>query len=120
METDREIKGQESRQKETNMLDMDTVSQNTIRREYDFAPDVKLKECRFCRVMIPKKAKICPNCRMSLKRHWFRNLAAVVFAVAVIGAGGYDLLLLLSLSPLSSFPLSSHESGEYPILSIFL
>lgn len=91
METDREIKGQESRQKETNMLDMDTVSQNTIRREYDFAPDVKLKECRFCRVMIPKKAKICPNCRMSLKRHWFRNLAAVVFAVAVIGAGGYYL-----------------------------
>ena len=70
---------------------MDTVSQNTIRREYDFAPDVKLKECRFCRVMIPKKAKICPNCRMSLKRHWFRNLAAVVFAVAVIGAGGYYL-----------------------------
>lgn len=87
METDREIKGQEK----TNRLDMDTASQSSIRREYDFAPDVKLKECRFCRVMIPKKAKVCPNCRMSLKGHWFRNLVAVVFAVAVIGAGGYYL-----------------------------
>mgnify|MGYP007025195117 CR=1 FL=1 len=48
--------------------------EDSIRREYGFAPDVKLKECRFCCVMIPKKAKVCPNCRMSLKRHWFRCL----------------------------------------------
>lgn len=65
--------------------------EDSIRREYGFAPDVKLKECRFCCVMIPKKAKVCPNCRMSLKRHWFRNLVAAVFAVAVIGGGGYYL-----------------------------
>ena len=65
--------------------------EDSIRREYDFAPDVKLKECRYCRVMIPKKAKVCPNCRMSLKRNWFRNLVAAVFAIAVIGVGGYYL-----------------------------
>ena len=65
--------------------------EDSIRREYDFAPDVKLKECRYCRVMIPRKAKVCPNCRMSLKRNWFRNLVAAVFAIAVIGVGGYYL-----------------------------
>ncbi len=88
---DTERIGIEMTQQETDEKNAMGNSQNTIRREYDFAPDVKLKECRFCRVMIPKKAKICPNCRMSLKRHWFRNVAAVVFAVAVIGAGGYYL-----------------------------
>lgn len=65
--------------------------EDSIRREYGFASDVKLKECRYCCVMIPKKAKVCPNCRMNLKRHWFRNLVAAVFAVAVIGVGGYYL-----------------------------
>ncbi len=88
---DTERIGIEMTQQETDEKNAMGNSQNTIRREYDFAPDVKLKECRFCRVMIPKKAKICPNCRMSLKRHWFRNVAAVIFAVAVIGAGGYYL-----------------------------
>ncbi len=80
------------------VTDRDTSEKNTtetkedsIRRDYGFAPDVELKECRYCRVMIPKKAKVCPNCRMSLKRHWFRNLVAAVFAVAVIGVGGYYL-----------------------------
>lgn len=65
--------------------------EDSIRRDYGFAADVELKECRYCRVMIPRKAKVCPNCRMSLKRHWFRNTVAVIFAVAVIGLGGYYL-----------------------------
>lgn len=81
----------------TETADQDTTKktagrrEDSIRREYGFASDVELKECRYCRVMIPKKAKVCPNCRMSLKRHWFRNLAAAVFAVAVIGVGGFYL-----------------------------
>lgn len=66
--------------------------EDSIRREYGFAEDVSLKECRYCRVMIPKKAKICPNCRMHLKRRWLRNLAAAVVSIAVIGVGGYYLL----------------------------
>ncbi len=85
METERETTEREVGQKEI------TGREDSIRREYDFAPDVKLKECRYCRVMIPKKAKVCPNCRMNLKGHWFRNLVAAVFAVTVIGAGGYYL-----------------------------
>lgn len=93
METDREIaglegNGQGTAEQETTGQEEAESRKDFIRREYEFAPDVKLKECRYCRVMIPKKAKVCPNCRMSLKRHWFRNTVAAVFAVAVIGGGG--------------------------------
>lgn len=95
MDTEREKTEIEMTQQETQQ---DAAAKNTIenreesiRREYDFAPDVKLKECRYCRVMIPKKAKVCPNCRMSLKRYWFRNLVAAAVAVIVIGVGGYYL-----------------------------
>ena len=90
---DTEIEGAaiEMTQQEADEKNTAENREDSIRREYGFAPDVKLKECRFCCVMIPKKAKVCPNCRMSLKRHWFRNLVAAVFAVAVIGGGGYYL-----------------------------
>ncbi|MDE6944853.1 MAG: hypothetical protein K2P66_10555 [Lachnospiraceae bacterium] len=96
MGNEREIPEKELEHKETDgqetMKYRETEGrEDSIRREYDFAPDVKLKECRYCRVMIPKKAKVCPNCRMSLKRHWLRNLVAAVFAIAVIGVGGYYL-----------------------------
>ena len=91
MDTEREGAAIEMTQQEAAEKNTAENREDSIRREYGFAPDVKLKECRFCCVMIPKKAKVCPNCRMSLKRHWFRNLVAVVFAVAVIGGGGYYL-----------------------------
>ena len=91
MDTEREGAAIEMTQQEAAEKNTAENREDSIRREYGFAPDVKLKECRFCCVMIPKKAKVCPNCRMSLKRHWFRNLVAAVFAVAVIGGGGYYL-----------------------------
>ena len=91
MDTEREGAAIEMTQQEADEKNTAENREDSIRREYGFAPDVKLKECRFCCVMIPKKAKVCPNCRMSLKRHWFRNLVAAVFAVAVIGGGGYYL-----------------------------
>lgn len=91
MGNEREVPERERDVQETMKCRETEDRKDSIRREYDFAPDVKLKECRYCRVMIPKKAKVCPNCRMSLKRHWFRNLVAAVFAVAVIGVGGYYL-----------------------------
>lgn len=91
MDTEREGAAIEMTQQEADEKNTAENREDSIRREYGFAPDVKLKECRFCCVVIPKKAKVCPNCRMSLKRHWFRNLVAAVFAVAVIGGGGYYL-----------------------------
>lgn len=91
MDTERERAEIEMTQQDTAENKTAGNREDSIRREYGFASDVKLKECRYCCVMIPKKAKVCPNCRMNLKRHWFRNLVAVVFAVAVIGVGGYYL-----------------------------
>lgn len=78
-------------ERDTSEKNTTETKEDSIRRDYGFAPDVELKECRYCRVMIPKKARVCPNCRMSLKKYWFRNLVAAVFAVAVIGVGGYYL-----------------------------
>lgn len=91
MDTERERTEIEMTKQQTSGSNSAESREDSIRREYDFAPDVKLKECRYCRVMIPKKAKVCPNCRMNLKRHWFRNTVAAVFAVMVIGGGGYYL-----------------------------
>ena len=58
-----------------------------IRQEYTFASDVVLKECKYCRVMIPKKAKVCPNCKMILKNYTFLKVAAAILVLAVIVAG---------------------------------
>lgn len=62
---------------------------------YQFAEDVKLKECKYCCVMIPKKAKICPNCKMTLKKRWKRKVIVVVLLLGVLtaaAAGGYYYL----------------------------
>lgn len=91
MGTDKDTTEKETTDQEKSGKQSAETKEDSIRRDYGFAPDVELKECRYCRVMIPKKARVCPNCRMSLKRYWFRNLVAAVFAVAVIGVGGYYL-----------------------------
>ncbi|MBD5486759.1 MAG: hypothetical protein HDR18_14785 [Lachnospiraceae bacterium] len=60
---------------------------DSMRQEYAFAADAKLRECKYCRVMIPKKAKICPNCKMVLKKHTGIKVAAAVLVIAVTGLG---------------------------------
>ena len=91
---------------------------DSIRQEYGFASDVKLKECRFCCVMIPKKAKICPNCKMSLKSHWFLKSIAGILTVAVIAAGSYYLSVYWGLLDDSAIPvwMASHR-GAAPAMS---
>lgn len=72
---------QEKVEKETEMKN------DSMRQDYAFAPDVKLKECKYCRVMIPKQAKVCPNCKMILKNYTFLKVvvAVLVFGVIVVG-----------------------------------
>lgn len=63
-----------------------------VATEYQFSNNVKLKECKHCRVMVPKKAKICPNCKMSLKKRWLRNffiILVLLVLIAVVAVGGY-------------------------------
>lgn len=52
----------------------------------------EMKACRYCKVMVPKKAWICPNCKMKIRRHWGRWIA-VVLVLAVL-AGGTAFLAL--------------------------
>lgn len=91
MGTDKEASEKETIKQQISEQQTIESREDSIRRDYGFASDVELKECRYCRVMIPKKAKVCPNCRMNLKRHWLRNTVAAIFAAAVIGIGGYYL-----------------------------
>ncbi len=49
----------------------------------------KRKPCKYCRVMVPKKAKICPNCKKRIKSHWLRNLLLILLVIAVCAGGVY-------------------------------
>ena len=89
---------------------------DSMRQEYAFAADAKLRECKYCRVMIPKKAKICPNCKMVLKKHTGIKVAAAVLVVAVIGLG---LSAYMGLLPDYAVPawMAKNKSSE-PVLSV--
>lgn len=78
---------------------------DSMRQAYAFAADVKLKECRYCCVMIPKKARICPNCKSKLRKHILGKTVAAVLVIAVIGAGGYGLSAYLGWLPDSVVPV---------------
>lgn len=81
------------------------VKSDSIRQEYAFASDIKLKECKYCRVMIPKKARICPNCKMILKNHIFLKMAATLVVIALIGGGCYCLSAYWGILPDSMVPV---------------
>ena len=63
----------------------------TENKEYQFPEEAALKECRHCRMMIPKTAKICPNCKKRLKRNT-AVLCLLICLIAVCGAGVYYYL----------------------------
>lgn len=92
------------------------VKSDSMRQEYAFAADAKLRECKYCRVMIPKKAKICPNCKMVLKKHTEIKVAAAVLVIAAIGGG---LSAYMGLLPDHVVPawMVKNKSSE-PVLSV--
>ena len=63
----------------------------TENKEYQFPEEAALQECRHCRMMIPKTAKICPNCKKRLKRNT-AVLGLLICLIAVCGAGVYYYL----------------------------
>ena len=92
---------------------------DSIRQEYVFASDAKLKECKYCRVMIPKKAKICPNCKMILRKHTFLKVITAAFVLAVIGAGSYCLSAYWGLLPDSAVPAwIAQNKMAVPVVSV--
>ncbi len=60
-------------------------------QEYRFPEEADLKECRYCQVMIPKTAKVCPNCRKRQKRNP-AGFFLLLFLIAACGAGVYYYL----------------------------
>ena len=60
-------------------------------QEYRFPEEAELKECRYCQVMIPKTAKVCPNCRKRQKRNP-AGFFLLLFLIAACGAGVYYYL----------------------------
>lgn len=95
------------------------AKKNSIRQEYTFAADVKLKECKYCRVMIPEKAKICPNCKTALKNRMFLKTVAAVLILAVVVAGGYCLLTYRgSLPDFAPMAWNGQDSAAAPVVSV--
>lgn len=95
------------------------VKSDSVRQEYAFASDVKLKECKYCRVMIPKKARICPNCKMILKNYTFLKVVAAFIVIVLIGGGCYCLSAYWGLLPDSAVPvwIAQRKPAE-PVLAV--
>ena len=45
----------------------------------------QMKKCKYCQTDIPKKAKVCPNCKRTLKGHVF--LTSLIVFIILVGVG---------------------------------
>lgn len=45
----------------------------------------QFKKCKFCQTEIPKKAKVCPNCKRTLKSHGC--LVSILMFILIVGGG---------------------------------
>lgn len=99
------IMEENEKKEEMNKQTDNAANSQSMNQTYGFAPDAKLKECKHCRVMIPKKAKICPNCKMRVKMGWLKKLLLILFLLVIIGAAvcgaGYYLYLYQNSSATS-------------------
>ncbi len=48
------------------------------------------KKCKFCQSDIPKKAKVCPNCKRNLKSH---GCLMVLMALTIVFGGGSAIIM---------------------------
>lgn len=69
--------------------------------ENQFPEEAELKECRYCQVMIPKTAKVCPNCRKRQKTNW-AGVFLLLLLAAACGAGIYYYLVFYSRAEITA------------------
>lgn len=69
---------------------------------YTLESGVKMKPCKYCRVMVPKKAKICPNCKKKIKKNWLGFLIILLIIALLAGGGAYYYLYLYQPAPAMS------------------
>lgn len=67
------------------------------KKEYPFPEDAELKACRYCQTMIPKTARICPNCRKRLKKNWL-GIFLCICLLAACAAGVYYYAVVYSVT----------------------
>lgn len=73
----------------------------------------KTKMCKYCRAEIPKKAKVCPNCKRTLKSHGCL-MSILIFIIIV--CGGLAMTINMNNSIQKSVSGVSDES-EYITMS---
>lgn len=67
------------------------------KKEYSFPENAELKACRYCQTMIPKTARICPNCRKRLKKNWLGIFLGICL-LAACAAGVYYYVVVYSVT----------------------
>ncbi|MBD5458556.1 MAG: hypothetical protein HDR27_08315 [Lachnospiraceae bacterium] len=90
----------------------DSIEKN----EYQISEDEELKACRYCRVMIPKTAKVCPNCRKRLKKNWLGIfLLLCLLAACTVGACYYITVYSVSKSVIGNVEVVQSEEAVQDI-----
>jgi len=80
-------------------------------KEYLFPEGTELKACRYCQMMIPKTAKVCPNCRKRSKKNW-PGIFLLLCLLAVCAAGVYYYIAVYSVTEQVSADAEAVRSGE--------
>lgn len=81
------------------------------KKEYSFPEDAELKACRYCQTMIPKTARICPNCRKRLKKNRL-GIFLWICLLAACAAGVYYYAAVYSVTRPVSGNVEVVQSGE--------
>lgn len=84
---------------------------STEKKEYSFPEEAELKACRYCQVMIPKTAKVCPNCRKHLKKNWL-EIFLLLCLLAACAAGVYYYVAFYSVTEPVSVETEVVQSQE--------
>lgn len=66
----------------------------------------KTKKCKYCQMDIPKKAKVCPNCKRTLTSHG----CLISFLIFLVSIGFGILALILTIS--GSFAIGDKMNDE--------
>lgn len=78
-----------------------TKENKTENTGFQYEEGDKLRSCRHCGIMIPKKAKICPNCKLPQKGKFGRILVGLLLIV-IIAAWAFGMVYLLNPDDMSS------------------
>lgn len=97
----------------------ETEEKNVHFAGFRIEDDSKMKACKFCRVMVPKKAWICPNCKMKIRRHWGRLVLVLVLLCVIAGGAAFLALTERGNAAMASIGIISgrqttHETAEKP------